>query len=179
MIDFDRLAHEVQEHGKPGWQAIINHFGKEILQPDGKINRIKLGDIVFTDRNKLIELNHIVHPLVFQEWHDRLKKISGKEKHAIILSDVPLLFEVNMQQFFDLTILVVIEPEEQISRLISRNKVCREEAQRRLNSQMPIGEKIALADVVIDNQGSISKTEKKVRDVWLELLQREKQKNIH
>ena len=121
LIDFDGLAHEVQEPGKPAWKEVVNHFGKEILQPDKKIDRVKLGNIVFADKKKLTELNKIVHPLVYQEWHARLEKIGKKEKHAIVLSDVPLLFEGNMQHLFDLTMLVLIAPEEQISRLMKRN----------------------------------------------------------
>jgi dephospho-CoA kinase len=176
LIDFDGLAHEVQEPGKPAWKKIVNHFGERILQPDKKIDRVKLGNIVFADKEKLIELNNIVHPLVYQEWHSRLEKICKKEKHAIVLSDIPLLFEGNMQQLFDLTILVLVAPEEQISRLIMRNGVIKEEAEKRLKSQMPISEKIELANIVIDNEGSISETEKRVGQVWKELLKKEKQK---
>jgi dephospho-CoA kinase len=175
LIDFDRLAHYVQDPGKPAYKEVINRFGKDILQPDKKIDRIKLGNIVFSDKKKLLELNNIVHPLVYQEWHVRLEKIKKKEKHAIILSDVPLLFEGKMQHLFDLTMLVLIAPEEQLHRLIRRNKMSREEAGNRLKSQMPITEKIALADIVIDNEGSISETEKKVKQTWQELLRREKQ----
>ena len=174
MIDFDGLAHEVQEPGKPAWKEVVNHFGKRILQPDKKIDRVKLGNIVFNDKEKLSELNNIVHPLVYQEWHARLEKIGKKEKHAIVLSDIPLLFEGNMQHLFDLTILVLIVPEKQISRLMTRNGISKEEAGKRLKSQMPIIEKIALADIVIDNDGGIPETEKRVRQVWRELLQKEK-----
>jgi dephospho-CoA kinase len=175
LIDFDGLAHEVQEPGKPAWKEVVNHFGKRILQPDKKIDRVKLGNIVFADKEKLSELNNIVHPLVYQEWHVRLEKIGKKEKHAIVLSDIPLLFEGNMQHLFDLTMLVLIAPKEQIRRLIARNGVSKEEAEKRLKSQMPISEKIALADIVIDNEGSITETEKRVGQVWRELLQKEKQ----
>jgi dephospho-CoA kinase len=177
LVDFDLLAHEVQEPGKPAWKEVVNHFGKTILQPDKKIDRIKLGNIVFAEKEKLVELNSIVHPLVYQEWHVRLKKISNKDKHAIVLSDVPLLFEGNMQHLFDLTILVLIVSGEQINRLMARNGVKKKEAEKRLNSQMPISEKSALADIVIDNKGSILDTEKRVEQVWQELLQREKQNN--
>jgi dephospho-CoA kinase len=177
LIDFDLLAHEVQEPGKQAWKEVVNHFGEGILRPDKKIDRVKLGNIVFSDKDKLMQLNNIVHPLVYQEWHERLEKIGKKEKHAIILSDVPLLFEGKMQQLFDLTMLVLIAPEEQIRRLMGRNHISREEAKKRLKSQMPIGEKKALADIVIDNEGDISATEKIVKKVWLELLQHEKQKN--
>ena len=176
LIDFDGLAHEVQEPEKPAWKEVVNHFGKRILQPDKKINRVKLGKIVFADKEKLSELNNIVHPLVYQEWHARLEKIGKKEKHAIVLSDIPLLFEGNMQHLFDLTMLVFIAPKEQIRRLMARNGVSKEEAGKRLKSQMPISEKIALADIVIDNEGSIPETEKRVGQVWQELLQQEKVK---
>jgi dephospho-CoA kinase len=176
LIDFDGLAHEVQEPGKPAWKEVVNHFSKRILQPDKKINRVKLGNIVFADKEKLSELNNIVHPLVYQEWHARLEKIGKKEKHAIVLSDIPLLFEGNMQHLFDLTMLVFIAPKEQIRRLMARNGVSREEARKRLKSQMPISEKISLADIVIDNEGSIPETEKRVGQVWQELLQQEKVK---
>ena len=176
LIDFDGLAHEVQEPGKPAWKEVVNHFGEGILQPDKKIDRVKLGNIVFADNDKLVELNNIVHPFVYQEWHARLDKLGKKEKHAIVLSDIPLLFEGNMQHLFDLTVLVLIAPEEQIRRLMARNGVSKEEAERRLKSQMPISEKIKLANIVIDNKGSVSKTEKKVRQVWQELLIREENK---
>jgi len=175
LIDFDRIAHYVQEPGKPAYEEVVHYFGKEILRPDKKIDRIKLGNIVFVNKKKLLELNNIVHPLVYQEWHIRLEKIKKKEIHAIILSDVPLLFEGKMQHLFDLTMLVLIAPEEQLCRLIRRNKMSREEAEDRLKSQMPITEKIALADIVIDNEGSISETEKKVKQTWQKLLRREKQ----
>ena len=177
LIDFDELAHEMQEPEKPAWKEVVNHFGEGILQPDKKIDRVKLGNIVFTDKKKLIELNKIVHPFVYQEWHVRLEKICKKERHTIILSDIPLLFEGNMQHMFDLTVLVFINPKEQIRRLITRNGVSKEEARKRLKSQMPISEKIELADIIIDNEGSITETEKRVGQVWRELLKREKVKS--
>ncbi|MCE5212717.1 MAG: dephospho-CoA kinase [Deltaproteobacteria bacterium] len=174
LIDFDKLAHEIQEPGKPAWQEVVNCFGKGILRTDKKIDRIKLGNIVFADKKKLRKLNKIVHPLVYREWHERLEKIRQKETHAIVLSDVPLLFEFKNQHLFDLTLLVIIEPEEQIRRLMTRNHISREESEQRLRSQMPIRKKIELADIVIDNKNGISETEKIVKKVWRELLMREK-----
>ncbi|KQC11456.1 MAG: hypothetical protein APR62_09910 [Smithella sp. SDB] len=177
LIDFDRLAHYVQEPGKPAYKEVVKHFGNTILQPDKKIDRIKLGNIVFSNKKKILELNNIVHPFVYQEWYHHMGKIKAKEEHAIILSDVPLLFEGGMQHLFDLTVLVLIAPEEQLRRLRIRNELSQKEAEKRLKSQMPIKEKIKLADVVIDNEGSIDETEKKVKQIWQELLHREKQKN--
>jgi dephospho-CoA kinase len=177
LIDFDLLAHKVQEPGKPACEKVVDYFGKEILLPDKKIDRVKLGNIVFAEKNKIKKLNKIVHPFVYQEWQARLEKISKKETHAIVLSDIPLLFEGKKQHLFDLTMLVLIDQDEQIRRLMARNHISREDARKRLKSQMPISEKIALADIVIDNKGSISQTEKIVKKVWRELRKREKEKS--
>jgi dephospho-CoA kinase len=176
LIDFDKLAHEVQEPGKPVWQDVVNCFGSEILLPDRKIDRNKLAAIVFNNPERLRRLNTIVHPRVFEEWCARLDIIKIQNPHAIIFSDVPLLFEGRMQHLFDLTILVMIEPEEQIDRLMARNGVTREEAEKRLKSQMPISEKIGLANIVIENKGTPAQTEIIVAKVWQELLTREENK---
>jgi dephospho-CoA kinase len=177
LIDFDKLAHEVQEPGKPAWNEIVRYFGKDILKQDETIDRNKLGNIVFNDQEKLKTLNNIVHPSVFQEWHHRLEKIKADHFHAIVLSDVPLLFEGNMQDLFDLTILVLISPEEQICRLMARNGLSHDEAMIRLQSQMPIADKIGLADIVIDNQGNVSQTKEKVAKIWQQLKNRKKNKD--
>lgn len=169
LIDFDKLAHEVQEPGRPAWKEIVRYFGKDILKQDETIDRNRLAQIVFADKKELKALNNIVHPLVFNLWQTRLDKIKRKEEHAIVLSDVPLLFEGKMQNLFDLTILVLISPEEQIYRLMARNSLSRDEAQIRLKSQMPIADKIGLADIVIDNQGNVSQTKEKVAKIWRQL----------
>lgn len=176
LIDFDKLAHEVQEPEKPAWCDVVDCFGSGILQKDGTIDRNKLAAVVFNQPEKLQKLNQIVHPRVFEEWCLRLEKIKTQNPRAIIFADVPLLFEGRMQNLFDLTILVMIDPGEQIDRLMTRNRVCREDAELRLASQMPIRDKISLADIVINNQGAISETEKKVTCVWRDLLEREKSK---
>jgi dephospho-CoA kinase len=177
LIDFDKLAHEVQETGRPAWKEIVRYFGKDILKQDETIDRNRLAQIVFADKKELKALNNIVHPLVFNLWQERLDKIKRKEEHAIVLSDVPLLFEGKTQNLFDLTILVLISPEEQICRLMARNNLSRDEAQIRLKSQMPIADKIGLADIVIDNQGNVSQTKEKVAKIWRQLKKRGKNKN--
>lgn len=177
LIDFDKLAHEVQEPGKPAWKEIVKYFGDGILNQDDTINRNRLAQIVFTDKKKLEALNNIVHPLVYNLWQERLVKIKRQEEHAIVLSDVPLLFEGKMQDLFDLTMLILISPAEQIIRLMARNGLSSNEAQIRLQSQMPIADKIELADIVIDNQGDIVQTEKKVAEIWQQLKSRGKNKD--
>jgi len=179
LIDFDQLAHHVEKPGKPAWEKIVQYFGKSILLPDKKIDRYKLAQIVFADSQKLKILNGIVHPYVSNEWKTLLEKIEKKEKNAIILSDVPLLFEEKMQHLFDLTLLVLISPAQQMQRLIARNGWSRDEAKKRIMNQMPIGEKIRLADIVIDNQKTVAETEKKVEEVWQKLLKIERNKTQH
>lgn len=176
VIDFDKIAHEVQKPGMPAWQDIVAYFGRDILNQDGSIDRVRLGAVVFGDREKLQKLNSIVHPRVFDQWHLRLQKITAQDSRAIVFADVPLLFECAMQHLFDLTILVVIEPAQQIERLMARNLITRSEAQVRLASQMPIHNKIALADIVIDNRDDVEKTKMRVEEVWQELLIRGKNK---
>jgi dephospho-CoA kinase len=179
LIDFDTLAHEVQEPGKPAWQDVVDRFGADVLRPDRKIDRNKLAVVVFNDTEKLQALNAIVHPRVYEEWQSRMEKIKAQNPHAVVFSDVPLLFEGRMQFLFDLTILVMIDPEEQIERLMARNNISQEDARLRLSSQMPIRDKVRLADIVISNSCAVCETEKKVADVWRSLLERETIKSAH
>ena len=177
LIDFDALAHFVEEPDQPAWKAIVEFFGREILNEDGSINRAKLGQIVFADHEKLSRLNSIVHPAVFDLWRRRIEDIREMNPRAIVVSDVPLLIEVSMQHLFDVVILVYISPEDQISRLRERNEYSRKEAESRLDKQMPIDEKIPHADYVIDNKGPRETTRSVVSAVWEELLVRER-KNL-
>jgi dephospho-CoA kinase len=176
LIDLDKLAQAVVAPQLPAWQEIIELFGDNIFLVDGNINRNKLAKIVFSDKEKLKKLNAIVHPRVLAEWSKSLKAIEKKNKKAIVISEVPLLFEENLQKMVDLSILVVITPEEQINRLMMRNDLTEDEAKKRLQSQLPIAEKIKMADIVIENKGAPAETEKIVAKVWKELLIREENK---
>jgi dephospho-CoA kinase len=177
LIDFDALAHFAEEPEQPAWKAIVEFFGTDILNEDETINREKLGEIVFTDQEKLLRLNSIVHPAVFDLWRRRMEDIRVMDPRAIVVSDVPLLIEVSMQHLFDVVILVYIAAEDQIRRLQERNEYSRKEAESRLDTQMPIDEKIPHADFVIDNKGPLETTRSVVSAVWEELLVREK-KNL-
>ncbi|MDP1990963.1 MAG: dephospho-CoA kinase [Syntrophales bacterium] len=174
LIDFDELSHAVEEPEGPVWKEIVRYFGEEILQADRTIDRRKLGDIVFADREKLDLLNRLVHPAVFQEWHRRIEEIRTAQPDAIVLSDVPLLIEADMKPMFDLILLVYVPPEEQIARLMARNGCSRGEAEKRIASQMPIGEKLPFADIVVRNDGSPEMTRKALNATWMELIERER-----
>jgi dephospho-CoA kinase len=169
LIDLDELAHFVEEPDRPGWNAVVGYFGPDILNDDRTLNREKLGAIVFHDKEKLSTLNRMVHPAVFEEWNRRLNEIHKIDSHAIVISDIPLLFEVGMAHMLDVVILVYASPEEQIQRLMRRNGYSRNEADARLASQMPIAAKIPHADYVVDNGGSTEKTQAAVHEVWEKL----------
>jgi dephospho-CoA kinase len=179
LIDFDELAHAVQAPDRPAWTEIVRRFGPEILKADRTIDRRKLGEIVFADREKLDLLNRLVHPAVFEEWQRRIGEIRGAQPDAVVLSDVPLLIEAGLQPLFDLVLLVYAPPEEQLRRLMLRSGLSREEALQRLASQLPIGEKIPRADIVIPNGGSLEATREAVERAWPELLRREAEQRIH
>ncbi len=172
IIDFDELAHAVQEPDGPVWREIVAHFGRAILGPDRAIDRRKLGAAVFGDREKLDLLNRLVHPAVFAEWQRRIAEIRAVRPEAIVLSDIPLLLEAGLKPLVDLILLIYIPPEEQIRRLMARNGYGPDEAAARLASQMPIDAKLSEADIIIRNDGSPEETRSAVDELWEELQER-------
>ena len=176
LIDFDEIAHAVQDPEGPVWREIVRHFGREMLLEDRTIDRRKLGETVFADREKRELLNRLVHPAIFEEWQRRLAEIRARHADAIVVSDIPLLIEAGMKEMVDLVLLVYITPEEQIRRVMERDGFSREEAERRLGAQMPIDEKLRWADIVIRNGGSPEETRRAVAEVWMELNIREQRR---
>jgi dephospho-CoA kinase len=175
LIDFDVLVRSVEEPGALAWEKIVENFGTEILSEDRTINRVKLGAVVFGDKEKLEKLNGIVHPLVFEERERQIVDIKKKNPDAIVISDIPLLIEVGKVDEVDLVVLVYISQEEQIRRLMERDGCSREEALVRIDSQMSIDEKLWYSDFVVDNGGSLEGTVEQVNDIWERLLERKKQ----
>jgi len=177
-VDFDVLAHEVEAPGRPAWRELVAAFGQGILNADETINRAVLGELVFRDTARREPLHSIVHPAVFTAWRRQLGEIEKNDPHAVVLADVPLLFEVGAEGMVDLVLLVYIPPAEQIRRLMARNGYSRPEAEARLASQMPIDAKLVRADIVIDNRGTVAETRERTAAVWEELRQRERQKRV-
>ncbi|MCU0583973.1 MAG: dephospho-CoA kinase [Syntrophales bacterium] len=176
VIDHDALVHTLQEPGRPVWNRIVEAFGREILDAGGRIDRKKLGVLVFGDEGRRKALEGIVHPAVLEEAQRERDRIGRKDERAIVLSDIPLLLEVGMQGLFDLILLVYAPPEVQIARVMKRNNMTRDEAVARLEAQMPIDEKLKRADVVIRNDGTMKELQQRVDEVWQELLSRERAK---
>jgi len=158
IIDADLIAHAVVRKGLPAWQRIVEHFGERILRPDGEINRERLGDIVFADKDAKEVLNGIVHPEVFGEMGRQLSLIERDRPEALAIMDVPLLIEAGMERAFSEVILVYVPPEIQLRRLMERDGLAEAAARARIDAQMPIEEKRRHASIVIDNSASLDAT---------------------
>lgn len=169
LIDFDRLAHEIIQPLEPAWKHIVKEFGSEILKPDQTIDRGNLGKIVFCDSRKRKILERITHPAITRKWHDELNRISQRDPDAIILSEIPLLFEKRMQSSLDGVILVYSPATVQINRIKQRDNLSETEARKRLSAQLPIDDKIKYSDFVVYNDGPLEKTKKQVEAVWEKL----------
>jgi len=176
VIDADAIVHELQARGTPMVAELAEAFGPGVLDAQGGLDRAALGAIVFRDPDARARLNAIVHPKVGAEFARRIAAARASDARVLVL-DIPLLFEgrrsgtgsaAKMQ--FDATVLVYAPEALQIERQVSRDACSRDEAIRRVRAQMPIEEKKALADYVIDNGGSLAETERQVREVLSRIL---------
>jgi dephospho-CoA kinase len=168
VIDADQLAHRALNPGTNTFQEIVEIFGKGILSKDGTVDRKKLGSMVFKDPTKLARLEFIVHPFVQLEAERERKKLATSQEFAFY--DVPLLFEKKLEKKFDQIWVVALDPETQISRLKKRNSWSEEEIQSRISAQLPLSEKVARADVVIRNDGTLAELEERIEDVVAQML---------
>ncbi|MDI3462235.1 MAG: Dephospho-CoA kinase [Nitrospira sp.] len=150
VIDADELAREVVRPGKPAWREIVMAFGKSILHPDRTIDRHALGAIVFHDKKNLRRLERIIHPRVAREQAKLAKRAERKDPKAIVIYDVPLLFEADIDKRVDKIIVVTADRDTQIARLRKRNGLSRSEALRRIRNQLPLAKKRRLANYVLD-----------------------------
>ena len=171
IIDADELARKVVQPDKPAWRDIVRIFGKEVLSPDRTINRQALGSIVFKSPAKRRQLERIVHPRVAREQQRLTKEAARKDPNAVVLYDVPLLFEAGIDKRVQKIIVVTADQQTQIARLKKRNDLSRAEALRRIRSQMPLSKKIREADMVIDGTLPRAVGRKRVHDVFTVLSQ--------
>ena len=150
VIAADLLARQVVEPGKPAWRAIVKLFGKTVLNPDRSLDRQALGSIVFRNPKKRRQLERIIHPRVAREQQRLVRRIAKRKPRAVILYEVPLLFEAGVDKRVDRIIVVIADRETQIARLKKRNGLSRAEALRRIRSQMSLTKKIQQADHVLN-----------------------------
>ena len=164
LIDADQLAREVVEPGQPALEEIASNFGRDVLLPNGRLDRRKLGGIIFADASARARLNAITHPRI----QERIEAaITGRRDRAgVLIVDIPLLYEAARTGLVEKVIVVWVDPPTQQRRLIERGGLTDEEARQRVAAQMPLDEKRALADHVIDNTGSREATRRQVEAIY-------------
>ncbi|MGW2051147.1 dephospho-CoA kinase [Streptomyces sp. NPDC001858] len=169
LIDADRIAREVVAPGTPGLAAVVENFGEDVLAPDGSLDRPRLGSIVFADPEKLALLNSIVHPLVGARSHE-LETAAPED--SVVVHDVPLLAENGLAALYDLVIVVDVDTSTQLDRLVRLRGMTEDDARARMAAQAPREKRREIADIVIDNDVPLSELERRVKDVWSDLVRR-------
>ncbi|WP_090751160.1 dephospho-CoA kinase [Candidatus Nitrospira nitrosa] len=171
VIDADALAREVVQPDKPAWRDVVRTFSKKVLNPDRTINRQALGSIVFRYPAKRRRLERIIHPRVAREQQRLTREAARKDPTAVVLYDVPLLFEAGIDKRVQKIIVVTADQQTQIARLKKRNGLSRAEALRRIRSQMPLAKKAQMADLVIDGTVSRAVGRRRVQEAFAILSQ--------
>jgi len=174
IIDADKLGHSVILPNKPAWKKIVKIFGKDILQNDLTIDRKKLGKIVFANQALLKKLNEVTHPEITKiiKKEINLARNATNNQGKVLIVDAALIYEAKIDRFMDKIIVVYIDKDKQIKRLIKRNNLSKEEALQRIKSQMPMKEKVKMTDYVIDNNSTLDKTKEQVEKIWKKLVSR-------
>ena len=165
LINADQVGHEAYKPHSEIWQEVVKAFGEEILQPNGEIDRKKLGSIVFSHPQQLVRLNQIMHPRMARIVAQRIERLR-EEGVPVVVVEAALLFEAGWDSLVDEVWTTDSTVEAIISRLQARNGFSEEEIRKRINSQMSAKERLARADVVIDNSGDVANLERTVQSLW-------------
>ncbi|MDI3481854.1 MAG: dephospho-CoA kinase [Tepidanaerobacteraceae bacterium] len=170
IIDADEISREILRPGKPAWKAVIDCFGRGILCDNENIDRKKLGSIVFSDSAELEKLNRITHPAIMEEIKKRLDYYR-KKREKIVVIDAALLLELGLNSMVDEVWLVAVDEKTQLKRLLARERgMSYKDAMNRIKAQMPLEEKVKMADKIIDNSGNIEETGRKIDELWRDII---------
>lgn len=171
LVDADILAREIVEPGEPAWEDIRERFGEEVLNADQTLNRGALGALIFADEDARRALESITHPRIAQRLMQYAQQYR-MDGEPWMVYDAALLVENNAHRWLNALIVVAVEPEVQLERLMRRDSLSAEEAQQRIDSQMPVEDKMKVADYVIDNNGTRDQTRAQVDEIFNQLTQR-------
>ena len=175
LIQADAISHQLIEPGNPVYDQVVQHFGQEILEADGRINRRKLAAIAFGEPPRIEELNRIVHPAVLEKQKQWMNETGRKDPTSIVMVEAALILEAGARKQFDRLIVVTCRPEQRIQRVAERLHLdfdsAKKEVERRMASQLSDEEKVKAADYVIDNSGSLEEGRKRVQEIFGELKQ--------
>jgi dephospho-CoA kinase len=181
LVQADRIAHSLMRPGESVYNEVVRHFGREILNPDGSVNRAKLAEVAFGPASdaegkrasRIEELNRIVHPVVIRSQDEWMHAISLQDPQGVAIVEAALLLEAGVANHFDRLIVVTCGAEQRVARFAARQKIAveaaRKEVVRRMAAQLPDEEKIKAADYVIDNSGSLDQTREQTHQVWEKL----------
>ena len=181
LVQADRIAHSLMQPGEAVYNEVVRHFGREILNPDGSVNRSKLAEVAFRPAtappgaraSRIEELNRIVHPVVIRSQDAWMEEMGRQDPHAVAIVEAALILEAGAGERFDRLIVVTCSDEQRVTRFAARQKIdleaARREVMRRMAAQLPDEEKIKAADFVIDNSGSLEKAREQARVVWEKL----------
>jgi dephospho-CoA kinase len=169
VLDADLIAREVVAPGTDGLAEVVAAFGPSVLGPDGELDRVQLGDVVFADKQKLATLNSIVHPRVGARMRE-LEDAAGPG--SVVVHDVPLIAENGLAGAYDLVVVVDVPPRIQLDRLVRLRGMSREQAQARMATQAGREQRLSIAGIVVDNSGSLAELDRQVGDLWGELRRR-------
>ncbi len=166
LIDADQVAREIVAPHHAVWHQIVEHFGADIVLPSGQLDRKKLGTLIFQNPEARQYLNDLMHPPIRALIRSRIEAYAHTDPEQLIVVAIPLLYESGLEPDYDEVMVVYVPPIQQMERLMARDQLTLDQAQQRIQAQMPIDLKKERADSVIDNQGSLADTEKQVVD-WL------------
>jgi dephospho-CoA kinase len=186
LVQADRIAHSLMQPGEAVYNEVVRHFGREILDPDGSVNRAKLAEAAFgsataaegnrdspIQHSRIEELNRIVHPVVIRSQDAWMQEMGRQDPHAVAIVEAALILEAGAGGHFDRLIVVTCDEEQRVARFAARQKIdleaARNEVVRRMAAQLPDEQKVKAADHVIDNSGSLDETREQVLRVWQQL----------
>jgi len=164
VLNADLLAHQLMEPGQPAYEDVVREFGRDVLAADGTVDRKKLGEIVFRDPAKRERLNAIVHPRVIQAREEQLKQMEAQDPRGIAIVEAALLIEAGYSKKLDRLIVCSCRPEQQMERL-RRRGLSEDEARQRIAAQLPLEEKLRLADDVVDCSGTIEESRRQTDEL--------------
>lgn len=170
VIDADALAREVVAPGSPGLAQVVAEFGPRVLRADGGLDRTAMAAQIFADPNARARLEAIIHPLVRARAADLESAARVADPHAVVVHDIPLLVETGQQDTFDLVVVVDVPTPTQVERLVAKRQMPEAEARSRIAAQASRDERLAVADVIIDNSGTLDDLARHVDEVWREHL---------
>jgi len=176
LVQADRISHQLMQPGQTVYYDVVAHFGREILNSDGTVNRSKLAEAAFgkaASASRIEELNRIVHPAVIRKQEEWMEEIGGLHPHAVTIVEAALILEAGAAKRFGRLIVVTSTDEQRVTRFAARQKLdpdaARKEVARRMAAQLPETEKIKAADYIIDNSGSLEHTQEQVGQIWEKL----------